>query len=72
MTARILVSKSEWLGILDQVCHKMKNKIYHSVGTIPKSNKIIIETEENLIHCATYMTVHFPGTGTSIKSGRVK
>jgi hypothetical protein len=61
LTARILVSKSEWLGILDQICHKMKNKKYHSVGIIPKSNKITIETEENLIHCTTYITIHFPG-----------
>jgi hypothetical protein len=56
LTARILVSKSEWLGILDQICHKMKNKKYHSVGTIPKSNKIIIKFKIWVFFITTLLT----------------
>ena len=40
---------------------EMKNKIYHTVGTVPKSNREIVETEAKstpLTHI--YMTSHIP------------
>ena len=43
-----------------------KNKIYQTVGTVPKFNLKIIDEEEKLISLANmYMTAHFPG----LKSG---
>lgn len=39
----------------------VKNKQFHTVGTIPKSHKKIIETEATLIHLThEHMTAHFP------------
>jgi hypothetical protein len=39
----------------------MKNKKYHSVRQIPKSNPIITEKEENSILKHKHMTAHFSG-----------
>jgi cell division protein FtsB len=51
--------------------NKMKSKKYRTVGTVPKSNRKIIETEvKSIIQTHTY--TFWYGTGTSIKSGRVK
>jgi len=53
----------------------MKNKEYHSVGTVPKSNRDIVErgkldTTNTYIHDRSLSCL---GTGgTSIKNGRVK
>jgi len=54
--------------------NKMKNKIYHTVGTIPTSNiKIVergtIDTPNTQIHDRP---CYWIGTGTSIKCGGVK
>jgi hypothetical protein len=52
----------------------MKNKKYHTVGKVPKYNTKIVEkgklnTPNKQIH---YHSLSWLGTGTSIKSGRVK
>ena len=54
--------------------NQMKNKKYHTVGTIPQSNiKIVerakIDTSNTQIHDSSFSWV---GTGTSMESGRVK
>ena len=54
----------------------MKSKKYQSVGTVPKSNRTIVETEERSM--LPYTHIHdrslswLVGTGTSTKSDRVK
>ena len=53
---------------------KMKNKNYHTVGTVPTFNSKIVEkgqidTPNTQIHDHS---LSWLGTGTSIKSGRVK
>ena len=53
----------------------MKIKKYHAVGTFPKSNWIIVETEAKIDTPNTHihdLSLSCLGTGTSIKSGRVK
>jgi hypothetical protein len=52
----------------------MKNKKLHTVGTIPKANRKIIERDKVDIP-STHIkarSLSLLGTGTSIKSGRVK
>jgi len=40
----------------------MKNKKYHDIGTVSKSNRKMLETEVKLIPLKyKYMTAHFPG-----------
>ena len=42
--------------------YKMKKKHYHIVGTVPKSNREVVETEAKKIPLThIYMTSHFPG-----------
>jgi hypothetical protein len=53
----------------------MKSKKYQSDGTVPKSNRKIVETEERSM--LPYAHIHdrslsWLDTGTSTKSGRVK
>jgi hypothetical protein len=44
----------------------MKNKKYHTVGTIPKSNtKMVKGTIDTLTH--KYMAAHFPGLAQTIQ-----
>ena len=45
-------------------------KKYHTVGLVLKSNRQMIETDniDTMIHI-WYMSVQFPGTDISIKSG---
>jgi len=39
----------------------MNDKKYYTVGTVPKSNQIILQIEDKLIHLThKYMTAHFP------------
>ena len=46
--------------VMSDIAAKMKNKEYHTVGRVPKSNRQIIEvTLIPIMHI--YMTVHFPG-----------
>ena len=47
----------------------MKNKKYHTVGTVPKSNGKIVESGKIDTHDRS---LSWFGSGTSIKSGRVK
>ena len=54
--------------------NNMKNKKYHTVGTIPKSNTKIVENDKIV---APNTQIHdrslsWLGTDISIKSGRVK
>ena len=46
--------------VLSGVCNQMKNKKYHTVGIVPKSNIKIVERDkiDTLTH--KYMTAHFP------------
>jgi NADPH-dependent 7-cyano-7-deazaguanine reductase QueF len=45
-----------------KLCIKMKNKLCHTVATIPKSNIKIVERGRIDTHSTqTYMTTHFPG-----------
>ena len=37
----------------------MQNKKYHIIGTVPKFNRKIVETEEEID--TSNMTAHFPG-----------
>jgi hypothetical protein len=48
---------------------KHNEKTYYTVGTVPKSNKIDIQTN---IHCTHDRPFSLLGTGTSINSGKVK
>jgi hypothetical protein len=44
----------------------MKNKKYHTVGTIPKSNtKMVKGTIDTLTH--KYMAAHFPGLAQTLQ-----
>ena len=49
----------------------MKNKKYHTVRTIPKSNLKTIETEAKSIPLTYDSLRSWCGTGTWIKDGRV-
>jgi len=52
----------------------MKNKKYHNVGRVTKSNRNIIEREaKSILPTQIYMTsLSWLGTGPSIKSGGFK
>jgi hypothetical protein len=50
----------------------MKNKKYHTVGTVPKSNGKIVESGKIDTHNTHDRSLSWFGSGTSIKSGRVK
>ena len=46
---------------INDINNKIKNKKYLTVGTVPKSNCKIVETEAKLIPIIhQYMTAHFP------------
>ena len=46
--------------VMSDIAAKMKNKEYHTVGRVPKSNRQIVEvTLIPIMHI--YMTVPFPG-----------
>lgn len=49
----------------------MKNKKYHPVGAVPKSNRKTVETEAKSISL-TYISTPRLGTDTSMKSAGVK
>jgi hypothetical protein len=62
-------------GIIDLYCDIMKNTKYHTVGTIPKSIKTIVERVK--IETPNNTQIHdrslsWLDTGTSITSGGVK
>ena len=48
----------------------MKNRKYHTVGTVPKSNRKIVERGKIKIDTPThkYMTVHCPGLVQALQS----
>ena len=43
---------------MQPLSHKMKNKNYHTVGTVPKSNR---KDAKRIPLTLKYMTAHFPG-----------
>ena len=48
--------------------NKMKNKKYHTMGTVRKSNRKIVETETKLTPIThIYMTIHFPGLAKALQ-----
>jgi len=54
---------------------RKKYKKYHTVGTVPKSNKKIVETETKPISLDTHVrrrSLSWLGTGTSVTSGGIK
>ena len=52
--------------VMAEIAAKMKNKEYHTVGTVPKSNRLIVEvTLIPLRHI--YMNVHFPGFAQTLQ-----
>ena len=74
MMKNFLEQWSQFLITWNWCSNKIKNKTYHIVGTVPKSNKKIvkggkIDTPNTHTHESS---LSWLGTDTSIKSGRVK
>jgi hypothetical protein len=53
----------------------MKSKTYHTVGTVPKLNRILVETEAKPLNTCYYIydcSLSCIGTGIAMNSGVVK